>query len=72
MIYKQFEKCSLYMSSIVNVSTVSSDYTSYNFTIANKFVEYSEFMELIKNEHCLFFSNRNTTRKYVHSLREQE
>lgn len=72
VIYKQFEKCSLYMSSIVNVSTVSSDYTSYNFTIANKFVEYSEFMELIKNEHCLFFSNRNTTRKYVHSLREQE
>lgn len=63
VIRTQYEKYQLYMNSIVQVSAILSDYISYTFTIANKFVEYSEFMETIKEHRTLFFSNRNTTRE---------
>ncbi|MFA7284728.1 MAG: 3'-5' exonuclease [Candidatus Absconditabacterales bacterium] len=61
IIVAQYEKLSSYMNNITYALPVVSDYTTYSLTLGNNFVDYSEFLQLLKGYKHYFFSNRNQT-----------
>lgn len=61
IIGKQYEKLKHYIESICYVTPTGSDYISYNFSIGNSYVDYSEFAQLFNWYHHYFLSNRNQT-----------
>ncbi len=61
VIEAQYAKLVHYMKNISYVTPMISDYTHYSFTLWNSFVDYSEFLELLKWYKHYFLSNRNQT-----------
>ena len=48
IIVAQYQKLSSYMNNITYALPVVSDYTTYSLTLGNNFVDYSEFLQLLK------------------------